>query len=42
MPTRKHFTVTQKWEYALEEDIFVKKDGKWYLIGQKVIQWHGG
>ena len=30
------------WDYGLCEDIFIKKDGRWYLIGHKIIEWHGG
>ncbi|RPI23855.1 MAG: hypothetical protein EHM70_22000 [Chloroflexota bacterium] len=30
------------WGYGLCDDILVNKDGGWYLIGHKVIEWHGG
>lgn len=30
------------YTYGLVEDMLVNKDGKWYLVGQKVIKWHGG
>ncbi len=27
---------------ATAEDLFVKIDGRWYMIGGKIVQWHGG
>ncbi|MDD5371717.1 MAG: hypothetical protein PHQ40_21760 [Anaerolineaceae bacterium] len=30
------------WDYGLEDDILVKKDGKWYLVGVHILKWHGG
>lgn len=30
------------WDYGLCEDVLIKKDGSWYLIGHKIIRWHGG
>ncbi len=31
-----------KWEYGMEEDIFVKKGGNWYLAGTTLTESHGG
>ncbi|MEJ2710831.1 MAG: hypothetical protein P8074_24690 [Anaerolineales bacterium] len=30
------------WDYGLCKDTLVKKDSSWYLIGHKIIRWHGG
>jgi hypothetical protein len=30
------------WDYGLCNDSLIKKDGSWYLVGHKIIQWHGG
>jgi hypothetical protein len=30
------------YDYGLVENTFVKKDGNWYLVGEKIIKWHGG
>ncbi len=31
-----------EWDYGVEEDIFVKKGGSWYLVGTTLIESHGG
>ncbi len=28
------------WEYGICDDVLVKKDGSWYLIGHHIIEWH--
>ena len=30
------------WDYGLTDDILVNKNGSWYLVGEEIIQWHGG